>query len=266
MRGLKGKRAIVTGGAQGIGRACVDQLVEYGCQVTISDLEGDTGLATQTELQAQGHDVHFIQGDMSDEEFCKEQVAFAAKEMGGIDFLVNNAFSFAAAGIDSSREQWNLVMSAGPIAFAAMTQEVAPRMEKAGGGAICNISSISAHIAQPGRWTYNSAKGAVDQLTKCTALDLAEIGVRVNSVSPGWIWTRAVLQAAGGDQEKYDPIWGEYHILGRCGLPAEVASAVMFLLSDEASFITGTDLPVDGGLMALGGEGTGKNSEFPDAD
>lgn len=264
MRGLKGKRAIVTGGAQGIGRACVEEFVRHGCSVVICDLEEDTGLATQKELNDKGADIHFVQGDMQEESFCIDTVKFSAKQMGGVDFLINNAFSFTAAGLEANREQWQRVMTVGPMGFAKMIQEVAPHMQNAGGGAVVNISSISAHIAQPGRWTYNAAKGAVDQLTKCAALDVAAMGIRVNSVSPGWIWTREVLKAANYDREKYDVVWGKYHMLRRCGLPEEVASACMFLCSDESSFITGTDLPVDGGYLGLGGEGIGEDSEFPD--
>jgi NAD(P)-dependent dehydrogenase (short-subunit alcohol dehydrogenase family) len=151
----------------------------------------------------------------------------------------------------------------GPVAFAKMTQLVVEPMQKACGGAVINISSISAHISQPNRWTYNAARGAVDQLTKCSALDLAPLSIRVISVSPGWIWSRTVDEAAGYDREKFDPIWGKYHRLRRCGYPEEVASAVLFLCSDEASFITGTDLPVDGGYLGLGGEGVGEASIIP---
>lgn len=266
MRGLEGKRAIVTGGAQGIGRACVEELLKHNCSVVISDIEEDTGLAAEKELREQGYNVHFIQGDMSKEEFCVEQVAFAVEKLGGVDFLINNAFSFVAAGLEATREEWERSMVVGPMGFAKMIQEVAKPMKAAGGGSIVNISSISAHIAQPGRWTYNSAKGAVDQLTKCAALDVAPMGIRVNSISPGWIWTREVLKAADYDQEKYDVVWGKYHMLRRCGLPSEVATAVKFLLSDDSSFITGTDLPVDGGYLGLGGEGLGEDSEFAGSD
>jgi NAD(P)-dependent dehydrogenase (short-subunit alcohol dehydrogenase family) len=107
------------------------------------------------------------------------------------------------------------------------------------------------------------SKGAVNQLTKCAALDLAPWGIRVNSISPGWIWTREVYKAAdmdGGGREKWDPIWGKYHMLRRCGEAIEVARPVLFLLSDDASFITGTDLPVDGGYQSMGPEGLGETA------
>jgi NAD(P)-dependent dehydrogenase (short-subunit alcohol dehydrogenase family) len=150
-----------------------------------------------------------------------------------------------------------------------MVQAAAPRIEAAGGGAIVNVSSISAWIAQKDRWTYNSAKGAVAQLTKCQALDLAPMGIRVNSVDPAWIWTNETDKAAdadGGGRAKWDPIWGRFHMLRRMGLPVEVARPVLFLLSDDASFITGSALSVDGGYLAMGPEGLGEQSSFAGSD
>ena len=247
MRGLQNKRVIVTGGAHGIGRATVEAFLGYGCSVVISDIEEKAGRAAEETLRERGA-VHFIHGDLAEADFCQRQVDFALERLGGVDFLINNAFSFVAAGLEAEREQWLRSMTVGPMGFAAMTQAVAePMAEGGGGGAIVNLSSISAHIAQPGRWTYNAAKGAVTQLTRCSALDLAPLGIRVNAVSPGWIWTREVDKAAGYDREKYDVVWGRYHMLRRCGLAEEVASAILFLCSDEASMITGVCMEVDGG-------------------
>ena len=184
----------------------------------------------------------------------------AIAAFGRLDYLVNNAFAFVAASIDATTEDFEKSYFVGPVGFARMIQNAAPLMAKSGGGAVVNIGSISGHIAQKDRWTYNMSKGAVDQLTKCAALDVASLGIRVNSVSPGWIWSREVLNAAeadGGGREKYDPIWGAYHMLQRCGETVEVARATLFLLSNDASFITGTDLPVDGGYLSMGPEGMG---------
>ena len=115
---------------------------------------------------------------------------------------------------------------------------------------------------QPNRWTYAATKGAIAVMTKCMALDLSDENIRVNSVSPAWVWSPEVSKAAGGDREKWEPVWGPFHMPRRLCETSEVAAAICFLLSDDASFITATDLPVDGGYMSMGPEGLGENSSF----
>ena len=161
MIGLDGKNVIVTGGANGIGRACVEAFVEHGTTVTFSDIESYDGAALSDEL---GDRVYFVQGDMGEQAMCCRLAEAAAERFGGVDFLVNNAFSFISEGPDAEREDWRRMMEVGPFAFATMCQAVRPLMKQRGGGAIVQISSISAHIAQPGRWTYNVAKAGVNQL------------------------------------------------------------------------------------------------------
>ena len=253
-----GKVAIVTGGSFGIGFAIAERLGREGAKVAIVGKEDAPERAVL--LEEQGIEVLNLVGNIADESFCEEIVAATLDRFGRVDLLVNNAFSFLAKSLDATREDWHMSFDVGPFAFAKMIQMVTEPMKKVGGGAIVNISSISGAIAQVNRWTYNVGKGAVNQLTKCAALDLAPHGIRVNSISPGWIWTREVDKAAGGDREKFDPIWGEYHMLGRCGLPEECAGPVLFLLSDDASFITGTDVPVDGGYQSMGPEGLGRTA------
>lgn len=261
MRGLSGKTAIVTGGATGIGRAIVERLCQENVSVTFCGISNG-GEATERECLAKGYAVQFIRGDMADETFCAQLVREAVRKWGKVNYLVNNAFSFIAKGIRATREDWLRSMTVGPIGYATMTQNVVPHMRAQGGGAIVNLSSISAHIAQPDRWTYNAAKGAVNQLTRCMALDLSIDNIRVNTVSPGWIWTREVDKAAGFDRAKWGPIWGRFHMLRRLGEVEECAAPVAFLLSDEASFITATEIMVDGGYHGMGSEGLGEASSF----
>ncbi len=266
---FKGNVAIVTGGSAGIGKAITEELCKEGASVAFSGIEGDLGSQVLKEMKNLGYDVLFCHGDMAREEFCAGIVDQAVAKWGRIDYLVNNAFSFIARGMDATRDDWERSLMVGPVAFATMVQLVVPHMKKAGKGAIVNISSISAFIAQPNRWTYNAAKGAVRNLTKCMALDLASAGIRVNTVSPGWIWTREVEKAAnmdGGGRAKWEPIWGDYHMMQRCGDPVEVAGPVLFLLSDDASFITAADLAVDGGYLGMGSEGLGKTTILAGSD
>jgi NAD(P)-dependent dehydrogenase (short-subunit alcohol dehydrogenase family) len=258
-----GKAAIVTGGSSGIGYSVVEELLKEGASVCFTGTS-EAGFQAEKDMKNAGFtNVMFCRGDMVEEEFCREVTEKTAKAYGRIDYLVNNAFSFLAKGDEAKTADWERSFFVGPVGYARMMQNVKPYMQKQGGGAIVNMSSISAHIAQINRWTYNAAKGAVNQITKCAALDYAQYGIRVNSVSPGWIWTREVQKAAdidGGGRKKWEPVWGAYHMTERCAEPVEVAAPILFLLSDDASFITGTDLPIDGGYLAMGPEGIGKTT------
>ncbi len=155
---------------------------------------------------------------------------------------------YAAKYLDAAREDWKHVMEAGPIAYASMITQFARVHGLDKPGAVVNISSISQYIAQPQRWTYNTAKGAVGQLTKCAAMDLAPY-IRVNSVSPAAVWTDEC------DADHEDPLFQKMHMINRIIEVEEVAEPVLFLLSDGASAITAADLRVDGGYLSMGVEG-----------
>ncbi|MEM7374242.1 MAG: SDR family oxidoreductase [Bacteroidota bacterium] len=261
MKGLKGKSAIVTGGGAGIGKACVERLCQEGVSVTFSDMDEKNAAETLENMRKKGYQIQAIIGDMCEEDFCKKLVEAASNQWGNLHFLVNNAFSFISKGMDSTQKDWERIMNVGPVAFAHMVRYAAPHMRQAGSGAVVNVSSISAHIVQPNRWTYNSAKAAVSHLTRCMAFDLAP-DIRVNAVSPAWIWTQEVEKVAVGERDKWEPIWADFHPMNRIGRAEEVAGPIAFLLSEEASFITGTDLFIDGGYLTMGAEGKGHNSSF----
>jgi NAD(P)-dependent dehydrogenase (short-subunit alcohol dehydrogenase family) len=252
--------AIVTGGASGIGAATVQRLGRLGAWVAIFDLDGEGAERRAGELAAGGVDATAYPVDVADEEALADAVAQVAKATGTINLLVNCAASFISAGRDATRGDWDRALGVNVRGYASAVSLASRYMPP--GSAIVNLASISAHVAQPNRWTYNTTKGAIVSMTKCQALDLGSAGIRVNVVSPGWVWTPEVSRAAGGDRQKWEPVWGRYHILRRLGEPSEIASAIAFLLSPEASFITGAELMVDGGYSALGPEGLGEESRF----
>ncbi len=254
--------AVVTGGASGIGEATVREFAESNARVAIFDIQAERSQQVRDSLQAKDRIVDSYNVDVSDHEACKTATKTVFERWGRIDFLVNNAFSFIAKGLDVTPADWERCLGVNVRGYANMVQACYPFMRGVRGSAIVNIASISAHIAQPNRWTYNATKGAVVSMTKCQALDLSADGIRVNAVSPGWIWTPEVAKAANGDREKWEPIWGRYHMLRRLGEPREVARAILFLCSEDASFITGTELMVDGGYLGLGSEGLGETSAF----
>lgn len=257
-----GRVAVVTGGASGIGAATVQEFAQEGAAVAIFDINVALGKELADTLCKAGHIVEFFDVDVSNAGACRQAVQEFADRRGRLDCLVNSAVSFISKGLDSTTEDWDRSLGVNVRGCANMAQACYPAMQAAGGGAIVNISSISGHIAQPDRWTYNATKGAILALTRCQALDMAPARIRVNVVSPGWTWTPEVAKAAAGDREKWEPVWGRFSMLRRLGEAREIARAILFLCSDDASFITGAELPVDGGYMALGSEGLGDHSTF----
>ena len=254
--------AVVTGGASGIGQATVQEFAQSGARVAIFDIQAERSQQVRDALVAKGGVVDAYTVDVANDEAVSAAIKTVAERWGRIDFLVNNAFSFISRGLDVTPADWERCLGTNIRGYANTVQACYPFLRANPGSAVVNVASISAHIAQPNRWTYNATKGAVVSMTKCQALDLAADGIRVNAVSPGWIWTPEVSKAANGDREKWEPIWGKYHMLRRLGEPREVARAILFLCSDDASFITGTELMVDGGYLGLGSEGLGETSAF----
>ncbi len=252
MRGLDGKVAIVTGGATLIGAAVAEAFVGAGTRVAIADIDAPGGERVAARL---GASAAFIRTDITDDAAIAACVAATVARFGGVDFLVNLACTYLDDGFRSPRADWLASLDVNLVGGVMMLQAVHPHMVGRGGGAVVNFASISAKVAQTGRWLYPVSKAAIMQVTRNAAMDLAADRIRVNSVSPGWTWSRVMDELTHGDRARTDQVAAPFHLLGRVGGPEEVARAVLFLCSDEASFITGADLAVDGGYSAMGPEG-----------
>ncbi|MES2542169.1 MAG: SDR family oxidoreductase [Pseudomonadota bacterium] len=244
MRGLSGKVAIVPGGCTKIGRAVVDAFVAAGTQVMVADITEGGGFPDGVAFQP---------CDLREDAQISDLVRATQDRFGRIDFLVNVACSYLDNGAASTRAEWLESLNVNVVGSVVLMQAALPELEK-NRGAIVNFGSISSRVAQTGRWLYPVSKAAILQLTRNQAMDLAPKGIRVNAVSPGWTWSNIMDQLTNGNRAKTDSVAAPFHLLGRVADPAEVASAVLFLCSDEAGFITGTDIRVDGGYSAMGPE------------
>ena len=249
---LDSKKALITGGSSGIGRAIATLFAKEGADVVIGDLDVEGGNQTLRQMRSPSN-VHFIEADISNEDSVRNTVDQAAELMGGIDILVNNAAAFVFGTVDQvTVDDWKRVMDVNVVGSANMVKYSLPSLKEAANPAIVNIASVSGFIAQPAFIPYNASKGAVLQLTRCLAMDLAEFNIRVNSVCPGTIFTAASerhMAFEGVTKEKFIKEASESIFLKRVGKPEEVAYAALFLASEEASFITGTHVTVDGGRV-----------------
>ncbi len=253
---------LITGAASGIGAATALELAARGVTVMAVDIDGSGLNRVVEEIESSGGRATALVVDVSDQSAVSQAVDRVERESGRLDLVVNCAASFINRALDATTDDWDRVLGVNVRGLAGVVQAAHPLLARAEGAAIVNVASVSAHVAQPRRWTYNATKAAIVNLTRCMAMDLAPEGIRVNCVSPGWIWTPEVARAANGDRDRWEPVWGRYHLLGRLGEPGEVARVIAFLCSSDASFVTGAEVPVDGGYLAMGPEGLGADARF----
>jgi NAD(P)-dependent dehydrogenase (short-subunit alcohol dehydrogenase family) len=244
--GLGGRVCIVTGGAQGIGEACVRRFAREGALPVIADLNDARGQALAGELGAL-----FVHCDVGDKAQVDALVAKTIQAHGRIDVLVNNAGIFKAQDfLEVTEADFDAVLRVNLKGAFLMGQAVAREMVKAGKGSIVNMSSVNGFMAIPNIASYNVSKGGINQLTRVMALALADKGIRVNAIAPGTIATELAAKAVLTSEEAKKRIMSRTP-MKRLGEPAEIADAVAYLASDAASYITGEILVADGGRMTL---------------
>jgi NAD(P)-dependent dehydrogenase (short-subunit alcohol dehydrogenase family) len=244
--GLAGRACIVTGGAQGIGEACIRRFAREGARLVIADIDDSRGAALAAELGAL-----YVHCDVGDKAQVDALVAQTMAAFGRIDVLVNNAGIFRAADfLEVSEADFDAVLRINLKGSFLVGQAVAREMAKAGKGSIVNMSSVNGTLTIPTISSYNVSKGGINQLTRVMALALADKGIRVNAVAPGTIATELASKAVLTSEEAKARILSRTP-MRRLGEPSEIADTVAYLASDAASYITGEIVVVDGGRMTL---------------
>jgi dihydroanticapsin dehydrogenase len=251
---VNGKVAIVTGAASGIGQTTAEVLAEEGAKVVVADIDAAGGDETVADIKNKGGAAIFVAADISKEADARRITEEAVRTYGRVDILVNNAATFVLKGIEATVEDWQRSLGVNVIGAAMVTKYAVAEMKKAGGGAIVILGSISAFCAQPDFYAYSATKAALVQMTRGMAMDFGPHNIRVNAVCPGTIITAASyrhMKKVGLTLEQFNAQEGAKTFLGRAGKTREVAYAVLFLASDEASYISGAHLMVDGGYTAM---------------
>ena len=252
---VAGKIAIVSGASAGIGRATALRLAEEGAKICLGDIDRTGAKSCAADIRARGGEAFPLALDVAEEADWHRIINATVERFGGLDILVNNAgIAFAAGLEETTTEQWRRIMAVNVDSVFFGCKFALPAMRESGGGAIVNISSILGLVGSPVQAAYSATKGAVRLFTKGVALECAEAGwnIRVNSVHPAYIRTPMV--------ERYAESWGslkkglealsDLHPIGRVGEAEEVANVVLYLASDEAKFVTGAELLIDGGYTA----------------
>lgn len=247
MSRVEGKAAIVTGGARGQGEAHVRLLAREGARVLIGDVLDELGGDLAEELQRAGHEVQYLHLDVSDEASWADAARAANSRWGKIDALVNNAGILGSrkTPTDETMSEWERVVAVNQRGVWLGMKTCVPYMRECGGGSIVNIASIHGGIVgAPGFFSYQATKGAVTAMSRTAALDYAADNIRVNSICPGLVMTAMAAE----DSDEDNAAFMAATPLGRGARPEEISWGVLFLISDEASYVTGTELAIDGGF------------------
>jgi NAD(P)-dependent dehydrogenase (short-subunit alcohol dehydrogenase family) len=253
---VEGKVAVVTGAASGIGRATARALAAEGARVGIADVDEAGGERVAAGIREAGGDAFFRRTDVRSMADLEAVVAEAAGRQGRLDVLVNNAaVSVAGSAGEMSEEDWARVVDVNLTGVWRGMRVAIPRMLAQGGGSIVNLSSVQARVGFLGWAGYAASKGGIDALTRQAAVEYASRGIRVNAIVPGTIATQMneCIMAESPDPDAVMANWVAMHPMGRVGQPEEVAAAIVFLACDDAAFVTGELLRVDGGLVVKAG-------------
>jgi NAD(P)-dependent dehydrogenase (short-subunit alcohol dehydrogenase family) len=253
MQRLQGRVAIVTGGAQGIGGATARRLAEEGASVLVVDVDATTAAENVDRIQAAGGTAAVLAGDIGKHADVEQMVAQAVARWGRLDILVNNAFRVQSGGAGGGAEEvseagWDEGMGVLVRSMFLAAKHAVPVMRRTGRGSIVNISSVHGMLMAPQSLVYEAGKSAVIGVTRQMACDYGPDGIRVNAICPGHIVTERIQQQMWDKNPSGLRFFEQQYPLRRCGQPVDIANAVVFLCSDEASFITGHALVVDGGL------------------
>ena len=256
MARVAGKVAIVTGATSGLGAAAARRLAEEGANVLVTGRDEGRGQAVVDSIAAAGGTARFHPLDVTDEDAWQATVESATAAHGRLDILVNNAGITRAEPIaEVTLETWRRIMAVNADGVFLGTKSAIPAMRRSGGGSIVNMSSVLGMVGTANLAAYTASKGAVRYFTKCVALECARdgSGIRVNSIHPAFIHTPMMEETAirmFGDADAGRREFGKLHPVGHVGEPADIANGVVYLASDEAKFVTGTELVIDGGYTA----------------
>ena len=254
MKRFTGKVAVVTGGASGIGEAAVRRFLDEGAKVVFADWDGARGQAVAESLQSRRDDFRFVEADVADEAAAQGIVDLAIKEFGQLDILVNNVgIRMYQTVVEASAESWDKLLGVNLKSYAFCAKAAIPHFQRPGCN-IVNVASVRSVVAGSKTVQYDTAKAAITGLTRGMAMDHSPDGIRVNAVCPGPIFTpfhARRIEAAGQTVEDYNDDAAQRTMLQRPGTPEEVAACILFLASDDASYMTGSCLFVDGGMTAL---------------
>jgi 3(or 17)beta-hydroxysteroid dehydrogenase len=255
MNRMRGKSAVITGGAVGIGRACALKFAEEGAAVAVTDVDVNKGSIVAEEIRGRGGDAVFVEHDVADEAGWERVMRTVIERYKKLDVLVNNAGVALSKDVEhTTLAEWRWLMSINLEGVFLGTKHAIQTMKSNGSGSIVNLSSIEGLVGDPNLAAYNASKGGVRLLTKSAALYCAKAGynIRVNSVHPGYIWTPMVenFLKSQGDVAQGRKLLDSLHPIGHVGEPDDIAYGVLYLASDESRFVTGTELVIDGGYTA----------------